>query len=392
MNNDAIYQRLIAAVTKHTIISICLPTNPTLDAVTSGVSLYMALTKLGKDVHIACGADIPGSYQITGVDKIQKTLATGGDSLVVSFPYEDGAIDKVTYNIEGNKFNLVIKPREGFEKMNSSNVSYAYTGAKVDMIIVLDAPTLNSLGELYTANQEEFKGKDIVNIDRHLTNANFGTINLVEKKISSTCEIVARLINYLGVQMDKDIATNLYTGITAATNNFTSYAVTPDTFEAVAYLMKNGAVKKPLMAQPGIRPTTAMPPRYPGAAPVGQSGLGGFGLPQANPAAPYAYPSTPYDYDDDFEDDLGFGVAQPAPAPIPMQTINPQPLVNSMPPQPVTPQSNGVVEAREKKVEATKTIEVKEGGEDEVPSEDDQPKTTPKEWLKPKIFRGSNLV
>ncbi|MFA6513628.1 MAG: hypothetical protein WCT34_05580, partial [Patescibacteria group bacterium] len=112
------------------------------------------------------------------------------------------------------------------------------------VIFVIDSPTLNSLGTIYTDNQNQFNGKDIVNIDRHLTNAYFGTVNYVNKTISSISELILSVLQTLGVEIDKDIATNLYAGAAASTNNFTSYSTNADTFEHIAALLRAGAVKK----------------------------------------------------------------------------------------------------------------------------------------------------
>ena len=221
---------------------IVLPPNPTPDAISAATTLYLGLTKMGKNVSLACESK-PNS-DLIGVDKIQPSLATGGDSLMVTFPYIDGAIDKVDYNIQGNSFNLIITPRPGYQKLNPTQVNYSYTGGTVDFIVTIDAPTLNSLGTLYTENQTQFTGHDIINIDRHLTNAFFGTVNLVNKTISSISELALAILEDLKIEIDRDMATNLYAGIATATNNFTSYSVNADTFESIATLMRLGAIKK----------------------------------------------------------------------------------------------------------------------------------------------------
>ena len=76
-------------------------------------------------------------------------------------------------------------------------------------------------------------------------------INLISKSSSSTSELVFKLIQGLNVEIDKDIATNLHSGILIATNNFTAYSVNADTFEAIASLLRAGAVKKPMQAPLG---------------------------------------------------------------------------------------------------------------------------------------------
>ena len=163
---------------------------------------------------------------------------------MVSFPYSDGSIDKVDYNIQGEAFNLIITPRSGFSKLDPKAVSFSYTGGVVDFIVSIDAPTLNTLGPIYTDNQNHFTGRDIVNVDRHLTNAFFGTVNFVNKTVSSVSELILTILEELKIEIDRDMATNLYSGVAAATNNFTSYSVSADTFEHIATLLRAGAVKK----------------------------------------------------------------------------------------------------------------------------------------------------
>lgn len=224
---------------------IVLPTKPTTDAIAAGTALYMALTKMGKNVTLVASA-VPES-DLVGVDKIKTELNTGGDNLVISFPYEEGAIDKVDYNIKNERFNLVIIPREGHSKLEPKDVQFSYSGGKIEFIITIDTPNLNAIGDLYQKNQRDFEGQTIINIDRHLINNSYGMINYVVKTSSSTSELVLKVLDGIKAQIDRDIATNLYAGIVAATNNFTAYSVNADTFEAVATLLRAGAVKKPIV-------------------------------------------------------------------------------------------------------------------------------------------------
>ncbi|HRN69846.1 MAG TPA: DHH family phosphoesterase, partial [Candidatus Woesebacteria bacterium] len=239
-------------ITKGNSGIIVLPAKPTPDAIASGTSLYLALTKMGKNVSLICVA-MPET-DIAGADKIKTSIQTGGNNLVVSFPYKEGAIDKVDYNVQNEKFNLIIIPREGQARLEPKDVEYSYSGGKIEFIITVDAPNLNSLGDIYTKNQNTFDGKNIINIDRHLINNNFGTINLVAKTAAATAELVLKVLQTVKAPIDKDIATNLYTGIVTATNNFSSYSVNADTFETVAQLLRAGAVKKPMrqFSRPGM--------------------------------------------------------------------------------------------------------------------------------------------
>ena len=64
------------------------------------------------------------------------------------------------------------------------------------------------------------------------------------KTVSSISELILSVIQTLGIEIDRDIATNLYAGAAASTNNFTSYSTNADTFEHIAALLRSGAVKK----------------------------------------------------------------------------------------------------------------------------------------------------
>lgn len=249
------------ALSKGTSGLIVLPQNPTPDAIASACSLYLGLSKMGRNVTIACSSPIKSD--LAGADKIQNNLSTGGDNLVISFPYQEGALDKVDYGVQGSYFNIIVSPRPGQTKLDPSQVKYSYTGGTTDFIFTIDAPNLNSLGQLYAENQNEFNGKTIINIDRHLVNDSYGVVNYVVKTSSSTSELVLKVLQTLQVELDKTIATNLYAGITAATNNFTSYSVNADTFEAASVLLKAGAIKKAPLRQIGGMPPQPMNGGFP---------------------------------------------------------------------------------------------------------------------------------
>jgi bifunctional oligoribonuclease and PAP phosphatase NrnA len=107
----------------------------------------------------------------------------------------------------------------------------------VDTIVALDCGAADRLGDL-----EMYAGKarHLINIDHHPGNENFGTHNLVVTTVSSTAELVARLLQDLGVEIDRDIATCLYTGVVTDTGRFQYSNSTPDTLRLAADLLERG--------------------------------------------------------------------------------------------------------------------------------------------------------
>ncbi len=349
-NYDRELEQIRELITKNDSGVIVLPSKATPDAIAAGTSLYLALTKLGKNVAIAA-TPIPTS-DMAAVDKIQTKLATGGDNLVVSFPYVEGGIDKVDYNIQQEKFNLVIMPRAGHPKLQPKDVEFAYSGGKIDFIITVDTPNLNSLGEIYQKNQSMFQSKNVINIDRHLINNNYGIINLVVKNASSTSEIVFKFLQSLKAELDRDIATNLYNGIVAATNNFSSYSVNADTFEAVAGLMRAGAIKKPM------RQTS---PFYP-----------------QSPYTQRPQMQSPQDFMNPFLNQNGAATTPMQPMPMPTPAQSPQPIQ-----QPQVRTTRG--EQQSKAIEDVEKVSTHTEGDTNNSAVDDNEEN----WLKPKVFSES---
>lgn len=235
-------KRLVDIVSKSNFGGIVIPPQPNIDLVAAACAFYLSLLQKGVNITLTCETTV--DFDLIGADKIQKTLSAPGDNLVISFPYTEGTIDKVDYHIENDRFNLVIIPREKGKKLDYKEVNFYYTGSNFDFIIVLNAPALNALGSLYQNNPDLFQGREIVNIDRHFTNTSFGTLNIVRKNTSSFSEIIYTILKKGQFYIDKDIATNLYTGLTSATNNFTSFSTNADTFQTASELLRLGAIKK----------------------------------------------------------------------------------------------------------------------------------------------------
>src|SRR3989344_5088344 len=322
---DNQYPQILKVLEDKKSFIIAVPATVSTDAQSAATSLYLALSKAGKQVTLVSEKLPTKEADIIALEKFGTELqALGGDTLTMSFPYEEGAVDKVSYDIEGDRFKLVIQPKSGFPKLDPKKVAFGYTGGKIDVIITVETARLEALGKLYTDNTDKFSGVDIINIDRRFNNAQFGTINVVEKQSSSIAEIVLSLLTYLKIELDRDIATNLYTGLVYATNNFTSYSVNADTFDIASRLLRAGALKKPYVKKDTV---------------FGHPGQFAQTTPQTSPFnQPYNPPINPYDdpYYDDGEDENFVDDYPPMTAPQPSLTNQSmsQPVNQDVIPQP----------------------------------------------------------
>ncbi len=213
--------------------------HPAFDSIGSSLALYLGLLSLGKKVTIACPDAITVELSsFVGINKVTHDI--GQKNFIISLDYVEGSIEKVSYNIEGNTFNLVIEPRVGFPSFSQEKVHYSEGGAANDLIFTINTIHLGGLKKLYEDNKELFASKPVVNIDRHPNNVHFGQVNLVDGQASSTAELVGQLLPTLGVSMTQDIATNLLNALYGGTNNFSNFNVTAGAFDLAAACMKAG--------------------------------------------------------------------------------------------------------------------------------------------------------
>ena len=236
-------------------IFVVLPQKLNLDKVAASLALYLSLKKNQKQVSIFSSQPITVKFSsLVGADQIKSKIE--GKNLVVSFDYVEDSIEKVSYNIENNKFNLLIQPREGFSPLSAEKVQYHYSGDQADVILVVGASSLNDLGDLYFQNKKLFDQNKKINLDTNSQSGRFGNLNWVDQEAVCLSELVALLISRFNLPIDGDIASNLLRGLQSATAGFSLAKAKASTFEAVAFCLKAGA-------KPAGKPTPLepMPPK-----------------------------------------------------------------------------------------------------------------------------------
>lgn len=111
------------------------------------------------------------------------------------------------------------------------------TQDKYDLTIALDCSDIKRLNGF--SNYFE-TAKDRIVIDHHGSNTMFGDINFVNPVSPACCQILVLVLEYLGVEIDKEIGTCILAGIITDTGGFKYEAVTAETFELVAQLINKG--------------------------------------------------------------------------------------------------------------------------------------------------------
>ena len=160
-------------------ILILTHANPDGDTLGSGFALCRALMKIGKICYVENADEIPKKYD---------------------YLYED---------IAPIKFNP-------------------------DYVVAVDVATSKLLGSL--------DGKYHIDlcIDHHSTNDEYAD-NLLLEDVPAACQVIFEVIRELGVEIDKNLANCLYTGLTTDTGCFRYASTTADTYRDAAELIDYGA-------------------------------------------------------------------------------------------------------------------------------------------------------
>lgn len=106
-----------------------------------------------------------------------------------------------------------------------------------DIAFALDCGEKARLGEEF--NQVKGIGK-IINIDHHVSNRNFGEINLVDPRASSTAEIIYDLLRSIPVFLTPPVAENIYAGLLTDTGSFHYSNTSPKTLAAARACLLTG--------------------------------------------------------------------------------------------------------------------------------------------------------
>ncbi|SHJ67319.1 phosphoesterase RecJ domain-containing protein [Caminicella sporogenes DSM 14501] len=135
--------------------------------------------------------------------------------------------DKLPSNLKFLNANSKIITTEDFEKLS----------IKPDLIITVDSSDTDRLGDrAYLLDL----CSEVLNIDHHSTNTNYGKYNLVNSKAAACGEIIYELLKKLKIYIDKNIATALYVALSTDTGSFKYSNTTPLTLRIAADLIEKG--------------------------------------------------------------------------------------------------------------------------------------------------------
>ena len=81
----------------------------------------------------------------------------------------------------------------------------------------------------------------VLNIDHHVGNTNYGTVNWIDESAAACSELVFTLVEALGAPLTRDVATHLYLALLTDTGSFHFSHITPRSFEIARRCVEAGA-------------------------------------------------------------------------------------------------------------------------------------------------------
>ena len=107
---------------------------------------------------------------------------------------------------------------------------------KNSLVIACDCGSIDRLGF-------DLEGRDIINIDHHQSNTDYGSINIVIPEYASSSQVAFKVFQKL-YTIHADAAICFYTALLSDTRYFTTASVNEEVFTVAQALVKAGAVPK----------------------------------------------------------------------------------------------------------------------------------------------------
>ncbi len=229
----------LVADSKYVLI-LCTPQDKG-DAVGAAIALKTYLEREHKQADIAASGFVlpknlhflPGTEQVrSDLEHLQK--------FIIKVDVSETPIETLSYDVKDNTLAIYLTPKHGL--ISKKQLRTAQSTFKYDLIITLNSPDLNSLGDIFFNNTDLFYRTPIINIDHQTSNERYGQVNIVDFTCTSTAEATYKILKQIiPDHIDAAIATALLTGMTVATKSFKSPTITPLTLQLASDLINRGA-------------------------------------------------------------------------------------------------------------------------------------------------------
>jgi phosphoesterase RecJ-like protein len=217
------------------------------DMIAASLALANLLQKLGRNAEIVSPnfilpniySFLPEAEKIKGETPVLKNFR-------VSLKIKDQQHPQIDYKVDADQLHIFVSPaRPDFSR---EDIKISPPIFRHNLIISVNTPDLDSLGELYRSNTDFFYQTPIVNIDHLPENEHYGHINFINLAASSVSEIIYDFIEQTDSNLlDEKLATYLLAGMIEKTKSFKMPNVTPKSLNIASQLMAAGAERETIV-------------------------------------------------------------------------------------------------------------------------------------------------
>ena len=181
------------------------------------------------------------------LDEILKEIQNANSFLITAHENPDGdavgsclAFATVLKNMGKENIDVLFKDYPAIFKTlpNVELIKEEATRTEYDMAIILDCPDLKRVHKDYHKYFEN--SKVTVEFDHHLKNSMFADLDVVNPAAPACCEILVSSFRYMNIEITRDVATCLITGIITDTGGFRFNSTTRETFEFAGWALSKG--------------------------------------------------------------------------------------------------------------------------------------------------------
>ncbi|MCL4384389.1 hypothetical protein M1116_02960 [Patescibacteria group bacterium] len=223
-NVDSIKQLLSTAKTALVVIP-----QMNIDAAGAALALALALKKANIDTSVYSPHKTDANYsKLSGLELITDSLPSS--DLTISLEYPLDQIEKVSYNDNGGRLNLVVQTKTQAPKIQNNQIMIQSGGSAADISFILGDES--GLGQNSAIVEH---GNWIFVTPANVSKA-WAKATLLDPDAPFS-EIFTFLLPMLGLEIDPDSGKDLLIGLRVATQSF-SVNVSPESFEAGAICLR----------------------------------------------------------------------------------------------------------------------------------------------------------
>jgi len=248
-------QEIVEVLKKANNVLVTVSKDPSIDQLSAGIGLTLALNKLGKHATAVYSGETPSRIEFLEPDETYEKNTDSLRDFIISL--DKAKADKLKYKVEDSVVKIFITPYRS--SISESDLEFTQGDFNVDVVLAVGVKEQTDFDEAIRAHGRIFHDAKVATINDS-EGDELGGISWVDTSTSSLSELTAELARELGDDvLDEQIATAFLTGIVASTDRFSNERTSANTMKTSALLMAAGANQQLVATKLTPEPTPIAP-------------------------------------------------------------------------------------------------------------------------------------